>query len=495
MEEDGQPSGSGASQRRPAPVLPCLPCLLSVSVASCLAWLAFLCPPLPPRLPCPDCSPRVPQTQVKGSGPQRASTFPSLPFPSSPSPSFQIFSFACGATSAKPVSQSSSSQTSNQSTTSASSSPSAVISSSSQSSSGTVSSSSSVSTSPSTLITTSSSSAQSTSPTHPSSTATPTTVTPTSTPTSSSSSTSSSRSISTSTTPTTTLALPISTLSSTVFLQTTNSLGQVTSFAPLEFTSTFTSTLSNGGVVTFTEVVVNPTLIADSRASSTQFFRNKGVVVGVFLIVGLAAATIFLWIFFFVRRRRRRRRIEHDSAISQSLADAGYNRAPIDDEDFGPGLGMRQRFGSLSSHPSITTPITDEERATDAVPSVTLYDPYAGYGHPVTGSGYVQARSDSPSQNSRDRMADSTYSSGVSRRSGSMHIPQHSTGSGEALLAGMGIPPQAIPQPYTLSSPTVPLRNPKRKGGEGGPSSEGGDRPPPDYRAAGGRDQKTPTKV
>jgi hypothetical protein len=61
-----------------------------------------------------------------------------------------------------------------------------------------------------------------------------------------------------------------STFQSTVFIQTTNSLGQVTSFAPLEITSTFTSTLSNGGVETFTEVIANPTLSADERAGTTQ---------------------------------------------------------------------------------------------------------------------------------------------------------------------------------------------------------------------------------
>jgi len=262
----------------------------------------------------------------------------------------------------------------------------------------------------------------------------------------------------------------------------------VTSFAPLQITSTFTSTLSNGGIVTFTEVVANPTLSANDRASSsTQFFKNKGAVAGVSLIIGLAAATICLWIFFFLRKRRRRRRIEHNAAVSQSLSDAGYNRAPIDDEDYGPGV--RQRFGSLSSHPTIGTPITDEERAAEAGPgTVNLYDPYAEYGRPVTGSGYIPARPDSPSQNSRT--ADDTYSSGASRRTGSMHISQHGSGSGDPLLASMALPPQAIPRPFTLTNPTVPIRNPKRKGGqEGQPSAEASssyEPPPPVYGAGGG---------
>ena len=268
-------------------------------------------------------------------------------------------------------------------------------------------------------------------------------------------------------------------------------------------------------MVTVTAVVANPTLSEQKSNSSTQyvffgpwyahdvdvricsrFFHNKGAVTGVFLIIGLAAATICLWIFFFCRKRRGRRQIEHDIAISQSLAAAGYNRAPIDDEDFGPG--MRQRFGSLSSHPTIGTPITDEERAADAGPgAVNLYDPYADYGRPIGGSGYIPARADSPSQHSRDRTADDTYSSGASRRTGSMHISQHGSGSGDPLLASMALPPHAIPQPFTLTNPTVPLRNPKRKGGqEGQPSEEAGgsssyEPPPPVYRAAGGRDQKS----
>ncbi len=223
-----------------------------------------------------------------------------------------------------------------------------------------------------------------------------------------------------------------------------------------------------------------------------RFFHNTGAVAGVFLIVGLGAATICLWIFFFIRRRRRRRRIEHESEVSATLAAAGYNRAPIDDEDFGPGPGMRQRFGSFSSHPTIDTPITDDERAMEASSApVNLYDPYAEYGRPIGGSGYIPARSESPSQHSRDRRVEGSYTSGDSRRGG--HVPRHSIGSSDQLLSG-GIPPQAIPEPFPLSPPTpiVPPRNPKRKQSRspGDPGESGSenpfDRPPPDYR---GREQ------
>lgn len=64
-----------------------------------------------------------------------------------------------------------------------------------------------------------------------------------------------------------------------------------------------------------------------------SFFSNTGAVAGVFVLVGLAAASILLWIFFAVRRRNRTRRLEHDTAVSATLAAAGFNRAPLDDGD------------------------------------------------------------------------------------------------------------------------------------------------------------------
>ena len=187
--------------------------------------------------------------------------------------------------------------------------------------------------------------------------------------------------------------------------------------------------------------------------------HNKGAVAAVFLIVGLAAATICLWIFFFIRRRRRRRRIDHETAVSASLAAAGYNRTPIDDEDdFGSGARMRQRFNSMGSHPTISTPITEEERAAEAVAVAHHYDPYADFGRPVGGiSGYAPVRSDSPSQHGRD----SSYSSGTSRPTGSVSAPRPSTGSTDPLLTGMAATPLGPPD-YVESTPVVPARSPRR---------------------------------
>ena len=174
------------------------------------------------------------------------------------------------------------------------------------------------------------------------------------------------------------------------------------------------------------------------------------------MIVGLGAATICLWIFFFIRRRRRRRRIDHETAVSASLAAAGYNRAPIDDEeDFGPGPGMRERFNSMGSRPTISTPITEEERVADAAAAVNLYDPYADFGRTTGGvAGYSLARSDSPSHG-----RDSSYSSGMSRPPGAGNPPRYSTGSTDPLITAM---PAAPPGPSAQPAPTLPSRSPKR---------------------------------
>ncbi|KAH9065725.1 hypothetical protein EDB87DRAFT_1592851 [Lactarius vividus] len=324
-------------------------------------------------------------------------------------------------------------------------------------------SSPSPSTSPSsTPPTTTTSIVPSSSPSSSSSTLQPTSTTSSVDPTSSSRSSSSSSITSDSTSRTSPSDSPTTTFSSTVFIQTTNSLGQTTSFAPPQITSTFTSTLSNGGIVTFTEVVANPTLSPNKgSSSSSQFFHNKGAVAGVFLIVGLAAASICLWIFFFVRRRRRRRRIDHETAVSASLAAAGYNRAPIDDEeDFGPGPGMRERFNSMSSHPTISTPITEEERAAEAAAtSAGLYDPYTDFNRPIGATaGFVPTHSDSPTQRGRDN----SYSSGTSRPPGTGHVPRYSTGSLDPLLVGMAVAPLGTPGPSVPPTPTLPPRSPRR---------------------------------
>jgi hypothetical protein len=79
---------------------------------------------------------------------------------------------------------------------------------------------------------------------------------------------------------------------------------------------------------------------------SISFFRNTGAVAGVFVLVGLAAASILLWVLFALRRRRRTQRLEHDTAVSATLAAAGFHRTPLDDDDDPPDGSRRSQFGS-----------------------------------------------------------------------------------------------------------------------------------------------------
>lgn len=74
-----------------------------------------------------------------------------------------------------------------------------------------------------------------------------------------------------------------------------------------------TTSESNGSVLTFTHIIANPTGfiggMQDTRDSS--FLSNGGKVAGVFVVVGVIAATLFLFAYLAFRRRRneaRRRR-------------------------------------------------------------------------------------------------------------------------------------------------------------------------------------------
>jgi len=86
-------------------------------------------------------------------------------------------------------------------------------------------------------------------------------------------------------------------------------------------------------VLFFLHLTLSPNLLRISQTALSRFFSNTGAVAGVFVLVGLAAASILLWIFFAVRRRRRTRRLEHDTAVSATLAAAGFNRALLDEDD------------------------------------------------------------------------------------------------------------------------------------------------------------------
>ncbi|OAX44265.1 hypothetical protein K503DRAFT_679353 [Rhizopogon vinicolor AM-OR11-026] len=264
------------------------------------------------------------------------------------------------------------------------------------------------------------------------------------------------------------------TLESTFYITTTNSQGQQTTTAPSIVTEVTTSTDAAGAPTTITVAVANPTLEPNNGTSSdSTFFRNTGAVVGVFVVVGLAAASIVLWIFFYIRRKSRMRRIDRDTEVEAAVAAAGYGRALLDDDNNDRGARspphsssqystqMGQRGGPPVYIPggpvrSVSGVVFDDDNA--------AFNPYAGYAAEArpsaVGIGYVQARTASPppgaglSGPGTDDMGDSSRD----RKSSYGHT--HSVGSYEPLLAA-----------YTQGSsaerganvpPTPPPRNPRR---------------------------------
>ena len=275
---------------------------------------------------------------------------------------------------------------------------------------------------------------------------------------------------------------------------TTNYAGQTTTSTPSVVTELSTVTGSNGATSVVTIIANNPTPFTSDGShtggsqyvrsqypvcaktfnalTTLRFFTNKGAVAGVFLIVGLAAASIVLFLFFFIKRRRRNRRLEYDTAVASTLAAAGYNRQPLDGDDYDENGGMRQRRRSspsaLATMSSLGTqaqqPYTDDPTGRRAE-----FDPYSAYSAvppqtpPASArrDGYFPARTSSPPLGH----SHSASTSSMGHLAGG-HIPRESAGSFEPLLAAGGSAPNT-PGPIAPSTsvgppPTIPPKSPKR---------------------------------
>ncbi|KAG9091368.1 hypothetical protein FRC06_000599, partial [Ceratobasidium sp. 370] len=189
--------------------------------------------------------------------------------------------------------------------------------------------------------------------------------------------------------------VPDTTASTTIFIGITRSDGHVTSSAPLEITSFLATTASDGDVLTATVVIANPSgqLSPDGGGrGSSAFFRNKGAVAGVFLVVGIAGAAILLFLFFALRRRRRVKRDERDAAIAASLGP--QSRVPFeDDDDDEPTTNSHNNVPMQQQNPFAYVAGTPhaigqhgEYFARDTKRSYEPYDPYASYVPPPAAS-------------------------------------------------------------------------------------------------------------
>ncbi|KAI0825075.1 hypothetical protein BC628DRAFT_1419444 [Trametes gibbosa] len=104
---------------------------------------------------------------------------------------------------------------------------------------------------------------------------------------------------------------PETTLSSPVFVTVTDKNHHTTLSEPPVFTSVIVSQLPDGQFTSYTHVIANPTGIYGVTIDNQKgFFANSGLVAGVFLVVGVVAASIAVGVCLFIRRRRRPRFID-----------------------------------------------------------------------------------------------------------------------------------------------------------------------------------------
>ncbi|KIJ68482.1 hypothetical protein HYDPIDRAFT_173193 [Hydnomerulius pinastri MD-312] len=248
---------------------------------------------------------------------------------------------------------------------------------------------------------------------------------------------------------------------------------------PSVVTEVYTTTGPGGTATTITQAYLNPTLAPNSATGGSSFFKNTGAVVGVFVVVGLAAASIMLWILFAIRRRQRMRRIEQDTEVEAAVAAAGFNRTPLDDDDegarsphtrshFSSEMGQRGSLlgyasggsGSLPSGRPFSGAFEDFAR--------NGFDPYADHPteHAAGGNaeGYVPARTASPppgaARQGRSGVGTDEFGSSGDRKSSYGHTPTYSAGSFEPLLANYA--QNSSERDAPPAPPTPPPRNPKR---------------------------------
>ncbi|KAG6899506.1 hypothetical protein C0993_009614 [Termitomyces sp. T159_Od127] len=243
-------------------------------------------------------------------------------------------------------------------------------------------------------------------------------------------STTSSDSLSTATTTTTTALTETATSSSTTDTTSstaTPSIATVTSTStplatltpPATTTSQSTSTTSVVGgpavITTSTAVVVvspfptqAPSRTAAPSSSNNTFFENKGAVAGVFTVVGLIVAALFIILVFTVIRRRRAR--QFDREVEAAAAEAAAAPAPhfLDDDDEDPyrhpadqpaAYVDHPQYSDISSHGTYSQPALGSQEAygmrdLGPAPAELYNNPYVtGGAAGAAGVGVARARS------------------------------------------------------------------------------------------------------
>ncbi|KAF8640709.1 hypothetical protein AX17_000363 [Amanita inopinata Kibby_2008] len=144
---------------------------------------------------------------------------------------------------------------------------------------------------------------------------------------------------------------PVSTFSTPVAVTMTQGGNTVVS-TPSFVTLLTTTTNTDGSAVTWTHVVANPNKL--SATSSRSFLQNTGAVAGVFVVVGIVAASFLLCLLYFIRRSRRTKR---QSKWLATLQNPRYEEVHHEDKNPFDDLDIP------SSSPPVR-PLTSDSNAT-----------------------------------------------------------------------------------------------------------------------------------
>lgn len=180
-------------------------------------------------------------------------------------------------------------------------------------------------------------------------------------------------------------------------------------------------TTSGGQVFTVTAIVGNPTGAASAATVKKPFFQNTGAVVGVFVVVGIAATALAVLIVTMFLRRRRAKRFDRD--VQEAAREAAQTQAPIDDDDY--------THGSYNTHASSNQPMSTERPTGYGV---------AGYGGASSWDPYGRAPGGYEMQHRRTSTGTAPGMAGFA--------------AGDVFARGVGADvPQAYNQPQTYGQP------------------------------------------
>ncbi|KAG9095652.1 hypothetical protein FRC06_009576 [Ceratobasidium sp. 370] len=165
-------------------------------------------------------------------------------------------------------------------------------------------------------------------------------------------------------------------------------------------------------VFTATIVIGQPAASASAAAAKKPFFQNTGAVVGVFVVVGIAATILAIFIITTFIRRRRAKQFDRD--VQEAAREAALVQAPVDDDDYGANAS----YNTHASQPMST------ERPNYGYGSAgaSSWDPYGRAG--AGAGGYeMHNRRTSTSTNTAPGMAGFASGDSFARAAG-VDVPQ-----------------------------------------------------------------------